>query len=116
MCDTSFVYNIYTFYNSGVWYPAPGELAYSKQITGVCLSAQNVYIAWDAFGIIGNTFSVVAYNAAGSPTTLLSTGCVTGTGSTTQTIPAGTVTLVIQINSACNTTGGDQFTFLMQCV
>lgn len=86
-------------------------LAYQQLVRGLCFAAShNVSFSWDSFAVIPNQFVV---SCDGS--NIYDTGCVTGSGSTTLTIPAGTKEFNVFVYGACGPAGGDLWSYTVGC-
>lgn len=79
-------------------------------------SSKTVQLIWDGFGVTGNVFWVAVWNGT-TCTTLLSTGCTTGSGSTTATAPAGTTRMAIYVTGNCNNSSDptDMWSLVVTC-
>jgi hypothetical protein len=78
-------------------------LAYQGTFGGFCISATNYLFVWDAVGNIRNRFYFYADGVA-----LYDSGCVTGSGSSSFTIPAGTKQVDIIVEGNCSNIAGSQ--------
>ena len=87
-------------------------LAYIFQVEGgLCDSARDFLVFYDAFGTIGNRFQIICDNVV-----LWETGCITSSGSATMTIPAGTMKFEARVYGACNNLPNDVWAFSGGCV
>lgn len=99
--------------DSGTKTTGGSYLAYHMITKGMCVSATDYQLAWDSFTNISNRFYVYADGVS-----LYDTGCVTGNGSATITIPAGTKQIDLIVDGNCTGLPDviDQWSFNFVCV
>lgn len=86
-------------------------LAFQRTVDKACQSAAVTYfVVYDAFAIAANRFQVLADGVS-----LFNSGCITGSGSATFTIPANTVKLDVLVYGACNSLAGDLWSMSGTC-
>lgn len=80
---------------------APSETSFyfihNRVVIGCRPIARSVSVVWDSFSSFKNRF--IVYTPS---TNLYDTGCVTGSGSTTFTIPAGSEQITFQVYGLCD--------------
>lgn len=110
-CDSNYACEAFELVASGGPRADFNYLAYYKLVQNICAdSSYDVFVTWDGFATYGNTFSIYANDVL-----IWTTGCVTGSGTATVTIPAGTKKLKAEVIGACNTPGEDEWSFSVIC-
>jgi hypothetical protein len=80
--------------------------------------AKNLTAVWDAFGGNGNGFVVRCWDGVTLPCSILvNTGCTTGSGSTTVSVPVGTYRILVEVSGGCNAPSGfgDLWSITLSC-
>lgn len=86
-------------------------LAYNRIMSGGCGNVSHLMtLTYDAFNTIANRFIVTADGVE-----LFNSGCITGSGTASITIPANTLNFDVKVWGACNNLTGDQWSFSGGC-
>lgn len=90
---------------------SPPYTAYLRIIEHTCTSADyDITVTYDAFTIVGNRFIIQCNDVD-----VYNTGCVTGSGGATVTIPAGTSKILIQVDGSCSGGTDDLWNLTISC-
>jgi hypothetical protein len=110
-CDANYTCENSEVVAAGGPYFGDNYLAYTKLIEGTCTPSNfNLSVNYDSFVTYGNKFSIYA-----NDNLQWTSGCVTGSGSATVLIPAGTHKVFIEVYGACNTPGNDEWSLSVAC-
>lgn len=86
-------------------------VCYNRVVKHLCTpSAYVLSVVYDGFNLRGNDVTIWANDVV-----IFNSGCVTGSHSTTVTVPAGTIKLEYQMDGACNMPGEDGWSLIIDC-
>jgi hypothetical protein len=89
--------------------------ATDSTLSNLCTpSAVTVNITHDSFSVIGNRFLVYCFNGV-TETTVYDSSCVTGSVTSSFTVPAQTQQLRVAVIGACSGSGDDLWSFSIYC-